>query len=99
MARTPYASSKTSSLLSAPDQRALSLCFHAVVALRRRRPDVRDGLRELDAEDLARALGHCAPSALLPCPTLHDEHAPRYMPLSCMMSIRFGPNARILTST
>jgi hypothetical protein len=86
-------------LLPVPDRRAQNLRLRAVVALRRRRPDVRDDPRELDAEDLARALRYWALLAPLLSSTLHGEHAPGYMPLRCMMSIRFRPNARILTST
>jgi hypothetical protein len=86
-------------LLPAPDRRPQNLRLRAVIALRRRRPDVRDGPRELDAEDLAHALQHCAPSAPLLSPSLHGEHTPGYTPLRCMMSIRFRPNARILTTT
>jgi hypothetical protein len=48
-------------LLPAPDRRAQSLCLRVVIALRWRRPDVRYGPHELDAEDPARALPHCAP--------------------------------------
>jgi hypothetical protein len=85
-------------LLPAPDHRAQNLRFRAVFALRRRRPDVRDRPRKLDAEDLARALRHCAPSALLLSPTLHGEHATGCMTLRCMMSIRFRPEVRISLS-
>jgi hypothetical protein len=64
-----------------------NLRLHAVVALRRRRPDVRNGPRELDAEDLARVLRHprAVSASALPHPArrartrvhavaLHDGH-------------------------
>jgi hypothetical protein len=47
-------------LLPAPARREQNLRLRAVVALGRRRPDVRDGPHELDAEEPARALRHCA---------------------------------------
>jgi hypothetical protein len=78
-----------------PDRREENLRLRAIVTLRRRRPDVRDGPREFDAEDLARALRLCAPSAPPLYPTLHGEHATGCMTLRCMMSIRLRPEVRI----
>jgi hypothetical protein len=49
--------------------------FRAVVALRWRRPDVRDGPRELNAGDLARALRHPRVVSASALPHPRDEHA------------------------
>jgi hypothetical protein len=73
--------------LPARARRAQNVRLRAIVALRRRRPDVLDGPRELDAEDLARALRHprAVSASALPHPVrrartrvhaiaLHDVH-------------------------
>jgi hypothetical protein len=71
---------------------------------RRRRPPPAAAQRARQSPRNPRRGSHSRPSALHVIsasahPTLHGKHAPRYMPLSRMMFIRFRPNTRILTST